>query len=150
MPNSGARQLESGVPGLAVWLFEAVRWSGPTPLVETTLLRRIVTGLPPDVGLIGFVVDAGAAPRCSTLASSLDGGEWVGSAVARSVTEAVKRVDGDTVVAPVDRASLAIVTGPEVVLRSALESVLDIDPRDGWVSVTDLVARIGPVLAITV
>lgn len=150
MPNVGVRQLESGVAGLAVWIFEAVRWSGPTPLIEAAVLRRILTDLSPDVRLLGFVVDEGAAPRCSTLASSLDAGDWVAAAACRSVTEAVKLVEGDTVVAAVDRASLAIVTGPEVVLRSALEHVLHNDALDEWVSVTDLVGRIGPVLASTV
>ncbi len=140
-PYSGS-QLGLVEAGLGVLVLAAAgsRWVGPTlehRVSQSDATWVVVVGEPvPEPSTVAQIDD-----MLAVVTDDLDG--LVATA---PFTEAVKEVEGDRVVRPVDRTSLVRIRPPEVLRRSALTEALG-GVEDLWVNAAHLVLAAGGTVA---
>ncbi len=147
-PYSGS-QLGLVEAGLGVLVLAAAgsRWVGPTLLVHRPTLEHRVS----QSDATWVVVVGEPVPEPSTVAQIDDmlavvTDDLDGLVATAPFTEAVKEVEGDRVVRPVDRTSLVRIRPPEVLRRSALTAALG-GVEDLWVNAAHLVLAAGGTVA---
>jgi 2-C-methyl-D-erythritol 4-phosphate cytidylyltransferase/2-C-methyl-D-erythritol 2,4-cyclodiphosphate synthase len=108
-------------------------------------LERLLAGLrqvPEDAEIVVFVDDATPAGDLAALRAGLTDG--VAAAVRGTpVTDALKRVDGDRIVAGVDRTDLLTLAPPYVLRRAAVTQALGAPPDPRCQDPVDLLLAAG-------
>lgn len=128
---------------LSVFLVRRPRFAGPSPLIPCGEALGVLTALPPQITLVALVTDP--AVSLAPMLELVVRGEVGAASHGAPVSEAVKAVRDGWITRSVDRERFVVVTGPEVVQRSALMVALRAARSDDWANATALVARSVPV-----
>jgi len=128
------------------------KFAGPSVQVHVPTLARRVEQLPRDIHTVVFidepVPDGAIVATIEDMLSEFEQSPADVLAHYVPATEAVKRVESDTVVEGIDRSSLVSVRSPEVIRRAVLDRAVEKVGDLAWVNPTALAAATGAAVSL--